>query len=707
MAPRPQSSFGNRFRSLDRSLVFPTLSAVVLGLMSVPADAEYYEFTLIADDAGQFSSFMSQSVNTERTVVFHALLDSGEQGVYTSSDGAITEIADSTGLFSHFVRPRLNSNGTVVFWARLDTGVEGLYTSSAGTMSTVADTTSGAFDSYSNPTINDAGTIAFHAATPVNPTRTDGIYKIHDGIVTAVADTAGSISYFPNRLPFINSTGDVAFLAQVDSSGDVIFRGNGGELTTVADTSDSFDSFRSELGINSTGNVAFHGDMDAGGIGIFTGSGGSVTRVVERNDNGPFVEVYSSLSLNDGNVVLFKALRADPPCSPVEWTLQGVEFEDGGAATGSFTYDADLYPSKAYSNMSIATTATEAYPAATFSVITGGGATGFNALEDGIADYTGHPMLILLFADALTNDGGTVDLAVSQGVVIRSRMVTCLNADCSEVSSIDPPYRDVVRGTVYALLPSPPSDCGHGIFVGDDPVSDKVIKKGDLLDGKIVIDAQLTHYQGINNNGDIVFRADFLDGSQALYLARVVERPLGRFDDVPLDHWAFSFIETLALSGITGGCGDGNYCPDSPVTRDQMAVFLERGINGADFVPPPATGAVFGDVSANDFAAAFIEQLFVDGITGGCGYGDYCPSLPVTRAQMAVFLLRAKYGSGYLPPAPIGIFTDVPLGSFADAYIEQLAAEGITGGCGDGNYCPNDPVSRAQMAVFLVRTFGF
>jgi hypothetical protein len=99
--------------------------------------------------------------------------------------------------------------------------------------------------------------------------------------------------------------------------------------------------------------------------------------------------------------------------------------------------------------------------------------------------------------------------------------------------------------------------------------------------------------------------------------------------------------------------------------------------------------------------------LFVDGITGGCGYGDYCPSLPVTRAQMAVFLLRAKYGSGYLPPAPIGVFNDVPLGSFADAYIEQLAAEGITGGCGDGNYCPNDPVSRAQMAVFLVRAFGF
>ncbi len=185
--------------------------------------------------------------------------------------------------------------------------------------------------------------------------------------------------------------------------------------------------------------------------------------------------------------------------------------------------------------------------------------------------------------------------------------------------------------------------------------------------------------------------------------------PLGRFDDVdPATHFAFFFIETLERSGITGGCGGGGaiYCPEDPVTRAQMAVFLERGINGADFVPPPATGTVFADVGANDFAAGFIEQLFADGITGGCGGGNYCPSDSVTRAQMAVFLLRAKYGASYTPPPATGVFNDVPVGSFADGFIEQLAAEGITGGCGGGNYCPADPVTRAQMAVFLVRTFG-
>ena len=181
--------------------------------------------------------------------------------------------------------------------------------------------------------------------------------------------------------------------------------------------------------------------------------------------------------------------------------------------------------------------------------------------------------------------------------------------------------------------------------------------------------------------------------------------PLG-FVDVPQGAFAFSFIESLALSGITGGCGNGNYCPDNSVTRAQMAVFLERGINGSGFSPPAATGLVFNDVGAGDFAAAFIEQLAADGVTGGCGNNNYCPNNPVTRGQMAVFLLRAKYGSAYSPPAATGVFTDVPIGSFADGWIEQLASEGITAGCGGGNYCPDDAVTRAQMAVFLVRTFG-
>ena len=73
---------------------------------------------------------------------------------------------------------------------------------------------------------------------------------------------------------------------------------------------------------------------------------------------------------------------------------------------------------------------------------------------------------------------------------------------------------------------------------------------------------------------------------------------------------------------------------------------------------------------------------------------------------MAVFLLKAKHGSLYVPPPCDGDFGDVACPSpFAD-WIEQLAAESVTGGCGGGNYCPLNNVTRGQIAAFLVKAFS-
>jgi hypothetical protein len=179
------------------------------------------------------------------------------------------------------------------------------------------------------------------------------------------------------------------------------------------------------------------------------------------------------------------------------------------------------------------------------------------------------------------------------------------------------------------------------------------------------------------------------------------------FVDVPTSHPFYAYIENLFHSGATGGCGGGKYCPKGTVTRAQMAVFLLKGLEGSAYVPPPATGTVFLDVHIGDFAADWIEDLASRNITGGCGGGNYCPNQPVTRAQMAVFLLKAEHGASYVPPPCAGVFNDVACPStFAD-WVEQLKNEGVTAGCGGGNYCPNDPNIRGQMAVFLVKTFGF
>jgi len=183
------------------------------------------------------------------------------------------------------------------------------------------------------------------------------------------------------------------------------------------------------------------------------------------------------------------------------------------------------------------------------------------------------------------------------------------------------------------------------------------------------------------------------------------------FEDVQFDYWAWSYIERLYSAGITSGCSVSPllYCPEGTVTRAQMAVFLERGIHGSSYAPPAVGGSTgFSDVPIDYWAAAWIKQLAAEGITGGCGTEIYCPEEAVTRAQMAVLLLRSEHGSSYTPPA-VGSstgFGDVSTTYWAAAWIKQLAAEGITGGCGNGNYCPEFPVTRAQMAVFLVKAFN-
>jgi cysteine-rich repeat protein len=137
------------------------------------------------------------------------------------------------------------------------------------------------------------------------------------------------------------------------------------------------------------------------------------------------------------------------------------------------------------------------------------------------------------------------------------------------------------------------------------------------------------------------------------------------FPDVPSDtpapHPFYVFIENLFHNGVTGGCAGGNYCPANPVTRAQMAVFLLKAANGSGYVPPPCTGTVFTDVPCTGGPFdPWIEDLAGQGITGGCGGGNYCPNNTVTRAQMAVFLLKTLEGSAYDPPDCTGVFDDVP-----------------------------------------------
>jgi len=178
------------------------------------------------------------------------------------------------------------------------------------------------------------------------------------------------------------------------------------------------------------------------------------------------------------------------------------------------------------------------------------------------------------------------------------------------------------------------------------------------------------------------------------------------FSDVPAGHLFQNRILAIYNAGVTAGCGGGNYCPDASSTRGQMAVFVLKSIEGPDYRPPECITPTFGDVPCSHLFADWIEEFSLRGITAGCGGGNYCPDSPVSRGQMAVFLLKGLEGASYRPPeCTVPTFGDVPCSYIFADWIEEFFLRGITAGCGGGNYCPDASSTRGQMAVFLSKTF--
>ena len=179
------------------------------------------------------------------------------------------------------------------------------------------------------------------------------------------------------------------------------------------------------------------------------------------------------------------------------------------------------------------------------------------------------------------------------------------------------------------------------------------------------------------------------------------------FTDVPASNGFYRFVETLLHKGITGGCGTATYCPSNISTREQMAPFVLVAKEGSSY-SPVACGAtpMFADVPATSGFCKWIEELARRGVVGGCAPSLYCPTDPVTRAQMAIFTLRTLDPALSPPACGTPMFADVPASNPFCKWIEELARRGVVTGCGSGNYCPNDSVTRDQMAVFISATFA-
>ncbi len=211
--------------------------------------------------------------------------------------------------------------------------------------------------------------------------------------------------------------------------------------------------------------------------------------------------------------------------------------------------------------------------------------------------------------------------------------------------------------------------------------------------------------------GDCELIASYLGLSAVLPVTVRPAQP--DFSDVPADFWAFPSIRAVLRNNLASGYQDGTFQPTWSVTRDQMAVFLARGLaGGEEFIPTAPATSTFSDVAPGSFGYKHIEYVAAQKVASGFSDGTFAPRRLTTRGQTAAFLARSMEPiderpglPNYTPPASPS-FPDVAPDSTYYKAVEYVKAHGVASGFGDGLYHSDYSCTRAQMAVFLTAAFG-
>jgi hypothetical protein len=245
----------------------------------------------------------------------------------------------------------------------------------------------------------------------------------------------------------------------------------------------------------------------------------------------------------------------------------------------------------------------------------------------------------------------------------------------------------------------------YGVTYGPDG-NGGCIKDTDPSDGI----GRFPDNHGINVDGG--YRYSYFQ--KAMWEAyRYATGPDPTFEDVPLSHWAYDAIETLYQAGYVSGCSSQPllFCPEDMMTRAESAVFVERGIHGAEYTPQQPGEVLFADVPLGEWFAKWSHGLWEDGYTSGCGTDPliYCPQQQHNRAEAAVFFLRMLNGATYEPPPAQGLFADVDVNAWEAKWVEAAYQAGLIDPCEtmpELRYCGEDPLSRAMAATIMVRAKG-
>jgi len=178
------------------------------------------------------------------------------------------------------------------------------------------------------------------------------------------------------------------------------------------------------------------------------------------------------------------------------------------------------------------------------------------------------------------------------------------------------------------------------------------------------------------------------------------------FPDTPTDFWAFEQILECVDAEVVQGYPEGIYGPTITVNRAQMATYIARALAGGDAdVPAGPSTASFTDVGTDHWAFKYIEYAVSENVVTGYPEGDYKPDLELDRGQMAVFVARAVAGDdSCVPDGPVTpTFPDVPDDYWSYKHIEYCVDQSIVSGYLEGDYRPENPVTRDQMAVYVSR----
>ncbi len=379
----------------------------------------------------------------------------------------------------------------------------------------------------------------------------------------------------------------------------------------------------------------------------------------------------SSLALCAGTSAVFTVTATGQPTLTYQWRKGGSNLANGGSISGVTTSTLTINPT-----------------------VTGDAGSYDVVVTDGFGQILMSPAASLTVnARPTAVASGTASLCVGDSTPLSgSGGVSCSwtpSTGLSDASSCAPMAAPTTT-TVYTLTVMGPNGCPStnaptvAVTASPKPVLPVIAAPASLpvggsgasasvtyhvgsayawtLSGGTILAGQTTHQIGFDAGPPgTTMQCTVIETNNGCSSPPASKKIQVDFLDVPPANGFHNFINTIARNGITAGCTPGYYCPTAPVTRAQMAVFLLTSRFGSGHVPPTPTG-IFGDVSISDPFAPWIEELYTVGITGGCSKSPllYCPTQPVTRAEMAVFLLVAKNPPGYVPPACSGIFADVP-----------------------------------------------